>query len=119
MKELSEKQYNRHLDRIEFLLNKVDNSTPTNDKYYQELNEISNVVSEYEEQYFTIEKPSLVDVIKLRMEEMEINQKQLAELLSVTASRVSEYLKGKRDITLEVAKKLKTKLDIDSDIILQ
>jgi HTH-type transcriptional regulator/antitoxin HigA len=53
------------------------------------------------------------------MFEMGLNQKQLAEKLGVPNSRISEYLKGKRDITLEVAKKLKNQLNIDADIILQ
>ena len=52
------------------------------------------------------------------MYEMGLKQDDLAQLLEVPKSRVSEYLRGKRDITLEVARKLHSKLQIDSDIIL-
>ncbi|MDH5398415.1 MAG: helix-turn-helix domain-containing protein [Cyclobacteriaceae bacterium] len=37
----------------------------------------------------------------------------------MSTSRVSEYLNGKREITLDVAPKLHKQLDIDADIILQ
>jgi HTH-type transcriptional regulator/antitoxin HigA len=33
-------------------------------------------VSDFEEKYYPIQKPSLVDVIKLRMAEMNLNQKK-------------------------------------------
>ena len=53
------------------------------------------------------------------MFEMNLKQKDLATLLETPASRISEYLKGKRDINLDIARALHNKLDIDSDIILQ
>ena len=62
--------------------------------------------------------PSLTDVIRLRMAEMKLKNKDLALLLGTTPSRISEYLNGKRDITLNVAKTMHRKLNIDSDIIL-
>ncbi len=64
-------------------------------------------------------KPSLIDVIKLRMEERGLKQKDLAVILNTTTSRISEYIKGKREITLQVAKQLHLQLNIDADIILQ
>ncbi|GET25834.1 type II toxin-antitoxin system HigA family antitoxin [Prolixibacter sp. NT017] len=79
----------------------------------------TDIVEAYEKEYYPIELPSLVDVIKLRMFEMNLKQKDLANLLEVSATLISEYLKGRRDITLDVAKKIHKKLDIDADIILQ
>lgn len=52
------------------------------------------------------------------MAEMNISQKGLAELLGVSPSRVSEYLNGKSEPTLKVARLLHQKLNIDSEIIL-
>ncbi len=63
--------------------------------------------------------PSLLDVIKLRMFELDLKQKDLAKLLELPASRVSECLSGKKELTLKFAKALHQKLNIDSDIILQ
>ena len=50
---------------------------------------------------------------------MNLKRKDLAILLNTSASRITEYLTGKREITLGVAKSLHQKLNIDSDIILQ
>ena len=58
-------------------------------------------------------------VIELRMFEMKLKQKDLAEILETSTSRISEYLNGKRDITIEIAHALHKNLNIDSDIILQ
>ena len=40
------------------------------------------------------------------MYELGLKQSDLALLLGVSKSRISEYLRGKRDITFDVAKKL-------------
>ena len=53
------------------------------------------------------------------MEERGLKQKDLAVILNTTTSRISEYIKGKREITLQVAKQLHLQLNIDADIILQ
>lgn len=58
-------------------------------------------------------------MIELRMFEMGLKRKDLATLLDTSASRTSDYLNGKREITLNVANALHQKLNIDSDIILQ
>ena len=53
------------------------------------------------------------------MFEMKLKQKDLAEILETSTSRISEYLNGKRDITIQIARALHKNLNIDSDIILQ
>ena len=111
--------YKKHLLRIEELLKIVDNNTATDNAYFIELDKLSDLVADYEEAVFPMAKPALVDVIKLRMEERGLKQKDLAEMLGTTTSRISEYIKGKREITLQVAKDLHLKLNIDADIILQ
>ena len=115
---INDKQYKKYVSRIETLLTKVDNETPKDNSDFIELDRISNLVAEYEEVYLPISKPSLIDIIKLRMFEMDLSQKKLAELLGVSASRISEYLNGKREFSLKIAKRLHKKLDIDAEIIL-
>lgn len=73
----------------------------------------------YEEIHFPIGLPTLQEMIELRMFEMGLKRKDLAALLNTSASRISDYLNGKREITLTIAKALHQKLNIDSDIILQ
>lgn len=47
----------------------VDN-TPTDDKNYLELDLLSDLVADYEEEYYPIAAPTLVETLKLRMYEM-------------------------------------------------
>ncbi len=55
----TEIQYKKTIERIEKLLLKVDNQTSENDKDFIELDLLSDLVAEYEEKYFPVEKPSL------------------------------------------------------------
>lgn len=115
---ITEKEYEKHLVRIEELL-VVGNDTPPENPAFIELDELSNLVAEYEETHLPVTTPGLIDVVRLRMSEMGLNQKELAELLGTSTSRISEYLKGKRDLTLDMAKTIHKKPNIDADIILQ
>ncbi|HLN74872.1 MAG TPA: helix-turn-helix domain-containing protein [Prolixibacteraceae bacterium] len=114
----NEIQYQKSLERIEELLQVVGNETPKENKDFVELDILSDLVAEFEEKYYPIAKPSLASVIRLRMAEMGITQKGLAELLEVSPSRISEFLNGKSEPTLKVAKLLHQKLNIDPEIIL-
>jgi HTH-type transcriptional regulator/antitoxin HigA len=62
--------------------------------------------------------PTLAEVIRDEMTERGITQKELAELLGVSPSRISEYMTGKAEPTLKVARLLNQKLDIDPEILL-
>jgi HTH-type transcriptional regulator/antitoxin HigA len=114
----NENQYKRAVSRVEELLQVVGNDTSAEDQNFVELDLLSDLVAEYEEKYYPVQKPSLASVIRVRMAEMNISQRVLAELLEVSPSRVSEYLNGKSEPTLKVARLLHQKLNIDSDIIL-
>jgi HTH-type transcriptional regulator/antitoxin HigA len=111
-------QYNWAVKRVEELLPKVDDNTPLDDPNSIELELLSNMVADYSEQHFSLGEPTLVDVIKLRMFEMDINQKSLSRLLEVSPSRVSDYLTGKSEPTLPVARKMSKKLGISPSAIL-
>ena len=114
----TEVQYEKAVQRIEELLQTVGNETPINDKYFVELDLLSDLVAEYEEQYYPVSKPTLTEIIRLRMAELGISQKKLAGMLQVSPSRISEYLSGKSEPTLKVARRLRSELGIDADIIL-
>lgn len=96
----------------------ANDNTPNEDNRLQELVVLSELVEHFETEYYPIVTPSLKEVIELRMFENKFKQKDLAILLGTSASRISEYMNGKRDITIEIARALHKKLNIDSDIIL-
>jgi HTH-type transcriptional regulator/antitoxin HigA len=119
MKKITHKEYIKAVLRLEQLLELEKCPEFENVTYNLELIEVSDIIEAYEEAHFPIGLPSLIEVVELRMFELGLKRKDLALLLNTSASRISEYLNGKREITLEVAKGLHKKLNIDSDIILQ
>lgn len=114
----TEKEYNAIAQRMEVLLQDNNNIENYDASGYIELNILSDLIAVYEEHNYPVAKPSLIEVIKLRMAEMGINQKGLSELIGVSTSRVSEYLTGKSEPTLKVAREISKKLGIDAAIVL-
>ncbi len=114
----NEIQYKAAMQRVEELLLLVGEDTPESDINSVELVLLSNLVADYDEFHYPIEKPSLSDVLKLRMYEMGLTQKNIAEMLGVSPSRVSEYLTGKSEPTLKIAREISRKLSIDAAIVL-
>ena len=108
----NETAYRAAMERIEELLPLTDENTPLTDKNLIELDLL------YEDEHYPIKSPSLIDVIKLRMYEMGLNQAKLSELLGVSPSRVSDYLTGRCEPTLKVARDISKKLNIDANIVL-
>jgi HTH-type transcriptional regulator/antitoxin HigA len=114
----TEIQYNMAVKRVEELLPLVDDNTPPDSPEYIEFELLSNMVADYSEEHFSLGEPSLTDVIKLRMYEMGLNQRALSKLLEISPSRLSDYLRGKREPPLTVARKICQKLNINASIVL-
>lgn len=106
------------MQRIEELLPLVDDHSSPADKNLVELDLLSELAAEYEEEHYPIATPSLPDVIRLRMAEMGLNQAKLGELIGVSPSRVSDYLTGRSEPTLRVGREISRKLGIDANIVL-
>ena len=70
---------------------------------------ISDMVEEYEDVHYPIGKPSLIDIIKLRLYEMGINQTKLAEMLGLSTARVSEIMTGKSEPSLKIGREISKK----------
>ncbi len=115
----TQSQYQEAINKIDELLIKVGDNHSYDNPDFVMMDRLSDLVADYEDKYYNIETPTLIEVIKLRMYELGLKQSDLAKKLGVPKSRISEYLRGKRDITLEVAKKLHNQLQIDGEIILQ
>lgn len=114
----NQQQYDWAVERVEELLHVVNEDTPEYSPQCIELNLLSNLVADYSEEHYAIGKPTLIEVIQLRLYEMGLNQKALAEMLGVSQSRVSEYLSGKSEPTLSIARKISKLLNIDPAIVL-
>ena len=118
MKIRNEMEYKAIMERIEELLPLVNDDTPSDDRNLIELDLLSGLASEYEDEAFPVKTPDLVSVLKLRMYELGLNQLKLSEILGVSPSRISDYLTGRCEPTLKVARKMSQKLGIDANIVL-
>jgi HTH-type transcriptional regulator/antitoxin HigA len=114
----NEEQYRVLLKRVDELMDIVNEDTPKNDPDFVELDLLADLVEEYEIYCYPVGKPTLEEALKLSMYERALSQKALSELLGVSTSRVSEYLNGKSEPTLKVARTMCRQLNIDANIIL-
>jgi len=83
-----------------------------------ELEVLSLLIENYEEEHFPIEAPDPIEAIKFRMEQMGYKQKDLADIIGYRG-RVSEILNRKRKLTLDMIRKLHETLQIPTDVLLQ
>ena len=102
--EITRQKYEYSLNRIEELLPLVTDETPASDKNAVELAIVSDIVESYEKLHFPIAKPTIGELISLSIEEKGMTQKQLAEKLGVSPSRVSDYISGRAEPTLRIAR---------------
>ena len=115
---ITKEQYNFALTRIEELLPIVNDNTPANDTKAVELSVMSDIVIEYEKKNFPIEKPSVSKLIRLYLEDMGITQKQLANEIGVSPSRINDYIAGRSEPNLKKAGLLCKVLNIPPSVIL-
>lgn len=119
MTKITKEQYELALDRIEELLPLVGDDTPANDRNAVELSLMSDIVIEYEKEHFPIEKPTIAELIALALEEMNMSQKELAKTISVSASRINDYVTGRAEPTLRTARMLCKTLNISPAAMLR
>ena len=109
----NEKDYQKALDRLEDIFD-AKKGTEEGD----ELEILSILIDQYENENFPIGMPDPIEAIKFRMEQMGMNQKDLAEVVGFK-SRVSEILNKKRKLTLSMIRKLNTNLHIPTEVLVQ
>ena len=109
----NEKDYQNALKRLEVIFD-AKKGTEQGD----ELEIVSILIDNYENEHFPIGMPDPIEAIKFRMEQMGMKQKDLAEIFGFK-SRVSEILNKKRKLTLEMVRKLNTTLHIPTEVLIQ
>jgi len=117
-------EYDEVMAKIEVILNKSTQnggSESLSKKELDTLEALSLMAEEYEDSIplMPIKKPTtLKEMIRFKMFELNIKQKQLAKMLDISESRISELLNGKAKLNIKLAKKLHKELDIDADFLL-
>lgn len=119
MERIKKEQYEFALAKIEELLPLVDDNTPANSKTAMELSVMSDIVIAYEETHSPIEKPTVAELIELSLEEKGITQKELANNIGVSPSRINDYIAGRSEPTLKIARLLCMVLNISPEAMLR
>jgi antitoxin component HigA of HigAB toxin-antitoxin module len=91
--------------------------------YTQEIGRLSRQMAMYEDEYLNIlplrQKSPLITTIEDYFYSHGMRQKDGARLLGVNESQFSQIMSGRRRISMSFAKRLRSKLGIDADLILE
>lgn len=109
----TEKDYEGALVRLEQIFD-----SPANSLEGDEAEIISLLIENYENKYFFIEAPDPIEAIKIRMEEMNLKQKDLIGVIG-GKSRVSEVLNRKKRLTVEMIRNIANKLNLSASILVE
>ena len=88
-------------------------NTPEDD----ELGVLILIIKDYEDKHYPMPELDALEVIKIKMKEMGLKNKDLEPLIG-TKGHVSAVLSGKREITLKMAQKLKNFFKIPAEVFL-
>ena len=108
----TEEEYNKTLAHIDTLIDCAEGSLE------EDLLEVLSILADdFENKHYPIEAPDPIEAIKLRMEELNLKNKDLAPYFG-SASKASEVLNRKRPLTFAMVKRLYQQLGIPASILL-
>ncbi|MCQ2974132.1 MAG: helix-turn-helix domain-containing protein [Bacteroidales bacterium] len=108
----SEREYQVVMERIEELNPLITDDMNEDDKLMIEFSILVDLAEEYEDKHYPIGTPSISELIQLKLQEKEMSQKTLAKKIGISSSRISDYINGKAEPTLKIARLLCKELDI-------
>jgi len=111
----NEKDYDHALDRVDELmdLNPIMHTAQSD-----ELEILVLLIEKYEEKAWVISEPDPIEAIKIRMEEMQLKQKDLIPFIG-NKSKVSEVLNRKIGLSLNMIYNLAKGLHLPLEILVQ
>ena len=110
----TEVEYQKALKRLDQIFHALEGS-PEKD----ELGILVMLIEKYEtEKVGVFPDPDPIEAIKFKMEQMEMTQKDLAEIIGLK-SRASEILSRKRPMSIKIIRKISHALSIPADILIQ
>ena len=108
----TEEDYNSTMKRFEKIFH-----APIDSKEGDEAELLSILIEKYEEEHYPIEAPDPIEAIKFRMEQLEMSNKELAQIIGYK-SRVSEIFSRKRKLTLNMIRNLHEKMNIPYEALI-
>ena len=111
----TEDQYNEALAHVyELMQENVKEESTESD----ELEVLSILIKEYENEHYQIPAPNPIDAIKFRLDQMGLSEAELGSILGYR-SRKSEILSGKRKLSLSMIRRLNKILNIPAKVLIQ
>jgi len=107
----TEDDYQNSLKRLEKIFD-----APVDSKQGDEAEILSLLIENYENQYYPIESPDPIEAIKIRMEELNLKQKDLVGVIG-GKGRVSEVLNKKKRLTVDMIRELERLLHISASVL--
>ncbi|WP_310993427.1 helix-turn-helix domain-containing protein [Aequorivita marina] len=107
----TDKDYRDALERLEIIFD-----APINTKEGDEAEILSLLIENYENEHYPIEAPDPIEAIKIRMEELNMRQKDLVGIIG-GKSRVSEILNRKKRLTVDMIRDLERILQISASVL--
>lgn len=107
----TEKDYRNALERLEAIFD-----APIDTKEGDEAEILSLMIENYENEHYPIEAPDPIEAIKIRMEELNLRQKDLVGVIG-GKSRVSEILNRKKKLTVDMIRELERLLQISASVL--
>ena len=108
----TEEDYKIALKRLEVIFD-AKNGTIESD----EADILGLMIDEYEKKNYPIEAPDPIEAIKIRMEELNLKQVDLADTIG-GKNRVSEIMNRKRKLTLEMIRNLTGRLNLSPGLLI-
>ena len=108
----SKLDYRQALKRLETIFDAAI-GTPESD----EADILGLMIDEYEKKHYPIDAPDPIEAIKIRMEEMQLKQVDLVNEIG-GKSRVSDILNRKRKLTVDMIRKLTTRLNLSAELLI-
>jgi HTH-type transcriptional regulator/antitoxin HigA len=105
-------EYQEALNRLEEIFD-AKIGTPESD----EADILGLLIDEYEKKHYPIDAPDPIEAIKIRMEEMDLKQKDLIGVIG-GKSRVSEILNRKKKLTVDMVRSLALRLNLSAQILI-
>ena len=123
----TESEYKQVMAEIEVLLQKATYNggfASLSSEETEQLRTLSLQAEAYEDAIpimpLQVPKPqTLSEMLSLKMFQLKLKQKDLAAMLDITPTRLSEVMTGKRKVNMDLAKRLYQKLAIDPAFILE
>ncbi|MGD9687599.1 helix-turn-helix domain-containing protein, partial [Sulfurimonas sp.] len=111
----NEEEYDKALEEIDRLM---ELNPALGSKESDELEVLVLLIEKYEEKYWAISEPDPIEAIKIRMQQMNLKQKDLVPYIG-NRSKVSELLNRKISLSLTMITNLATGLHLPLEALIQ